>query len=264
MRRFRDLTHLAAGDGNPLTQRAAPALSPPPFDKSASTRFVESAGFERTTLRMRACGPLTACAVRMAANSDHADAMLGLLLLRHAVQGDEQAFVALASMHCEEVYQTARNLSASDVEALELTQGAFQAAWNQISAMPADLSFRAFVLRFAVKDAVERLRRANPSAFTVIDRSLPATGGKRSAHLWQVVSDVEQLNQRPDIAERLNDALALLDPQDRAAFVLRVIDEVSIDDAAAILELPVSIVQRRTHRACLLVSGYLSNLVVHP
>ena len=49
-------------------------------------------------------------------------------------------------------------------------------------------------------------------------------------------------------------------PEDRAAFVLRVVGEVPMDDAAAILDLPVWIVRLRTHRACLLVNAYLSYL----
>jgi len=142
-----------------------------------------------------------------------------------------------------------------------VTQAAFLSAWNRIDSMPADLSFRSFASRFVVKEAVERLRRAVPPALTSLDRSVPAIG----AGNWPAASaegdlDVEMLATRPDIAERLADALALLDPEDRAAFVLRVVNEVPMHETAAILEMPVSQVRALTHRACLLMSRYLSNL----
>jgi DNA-directed RNA polymerase specialized sigma24 family protein len=165
----------------------------------------------------------------MAANSNDLDPTLEPLFLRPAIEGDKEAFVALASIHAAAVYATARNLCSSDLDAIELTEDAFQSARDQIRAMPVGLSFRVFVSRFLVEGAVERLRRAAPQKSIVVD-GLP-TG-----------------------------ALALLEPEDRAAFVLRVVGELSLDDTAAILDLPVWIVRLRTHRASLLVNGYLSYL----
>jgi RNA polymerase sigma factor (sigma-70 family) len=181
----------------------------------------------------------------MAANSDDLDATLEPLFLRPAMEGNKEAFVALASIHAAAVYATARSLCSSDLEAIELTEDAFQSAWDQIRAMPEGLSFRVFVSRFLVEDAIERLGRAAPQESTLAQQSLP---------------DLEMLGHRPDIARRLTGALALLEPEDRAAFVLRVAGELSLDDAAAILDLPIWIVRLRTQRASLLVNGYLSYL----
>ena len=200
----------------------------------------------------------------MAIDSDHADAMLEHLFLRRAMQGDNEAFVALASMHATSVYSAARNLCSSDLEAIELTEGAFQSARDGIRAMPAGVSFRAFVCRFMVKDAIERLRRASPLPFKHLGRFLPATaGGDRSTSSPQGLPDPELLAQRPDITRRLTDALALLEPEDRAAFVLRVVGAIPMHEAAAILGLPAWLVRLRTHRASLLVTGYLSYLAAH-
>ncbi len=206
-------------------------------------------------------GPRDAWQFRVAAKPDDADALLEHLFLRHAMQGDKEAFIALASMHAAAVYATARNLCSSDLEAIELTENALQSARDRIRAMPAGLSFRVFVCRFMVNEAIERLRRATPPPFTLLHRFLPATaGGDRSTPSPQGFPDVELLAQRPDIARRITDALALLEPEDRAAFVLRVVGEVPMDEAAAILDLPVWTVRLRTHRASLLVNGYLSYL----
>jgi RNA polymerase sigma-70 factor, ECF subfamily len=197
----------------------------------------------------------------MPADPDDADPTLEQGFLRRALQDDREAFRALASMNYAGVYAIARNLCSSDLEALEVTQAAFRTAWNQIDSMPADLSFRGFACRFVVREAVERLRCAGPPAVTCLDRFVPAIeAGNRPASSAGGELDVETLANRPDILERLADALALLDREDRAAFVLRVVNEVPMNETAAILEMPISQVRARTHRASLLISRYLSNL----
>jgi DNA-directed RNA polymerase specialized sigma24 family protein len=178
-------------------------------------------------------GPHDAWRSAMAANSDDLDATLEPLFLRPAMEGNKEAFVALASIHAAAVYATARSLCSSDLEAIELTEDFSE----RVGPDPCDagrLSFRVFVSRFLVEDAIERLRRAAPQESTLAQQSLP---------------DLEMLGHRPDIARRLTGALALLEPEDRAAFVLRVAGELSLDDAAAILDLPIWIVRLRTQRA---------------
>jgi len=197
----------------------------------------------------------------MASKRDPAQIILEWLLLRRAVQGDSEAFVSLVCTHSDDVYAIARNLSASDTEAFELTQGAFQFAWIHLHEVPAEMSFRAFVSRFLVRNAVERLRCSAAAASSTLDGSLRSLGTDRRAtrFAWGW-PEMQQLAGRRDIVERLGDALAALDPDDRAAFVLQVVEEIPADEAADILEVPVSTVRRRTHFACLLVSASLFRL----
>jgi DNA-directed RNA polymerase specialized sigma24 family protein len=49
-----------------------------------------------------------------------------------------------------------------------------------------------------------------------------------------------------------------LDPIDRAAFLLRVVEERSAEDAAEVLRIPAREIAARTHRATLLLMGMLS------
>jgi RNA polymerase sigma-70 factor, ECF subfamily len=165
--------------------------------------------------------------------------MLERLLLARTLGGDHDAFSVLGSMHWEQVYAVARDLSSSDEDALELTQGAFQEARNELSAISAKLSFRIFVCRFLVRAAIERLRLTalSPSGFV----------------------EVDGLDRRRDIADLTRAALARLDPNDRAALVL-ITAELPVGEAAAILEIPASLVRKRARRARLLVSGCIRDL----
>ncbi len=190
-------------------------------------------GGEVSTRGLIEGGARSASAGHMATDLDQAQVVLEQRLVRRAARGDQNAFVTLASTQSDLVYAIARNLSSSDAEALDLTQAAFQEAWNELHAMVWRSSFRTFVCRFLVRKALARLQRVPPTA---LDRA-PQDG-----------------------SERVREALGWLDAEDRAAFVLRIVAELSVAEMAEILEIPAPVVRRRVHSACLLMTGYAQNL----
>jgi DNA-directed RNA polymerase specialized sigma24 family protein len=73
-------------------------------------------------------------------------------------------------------------------------------------------------------------------------------------------AEMDALARRRDIAQRIRGTLMRLNADDRAAFVLRIIEELPVNEVAAILEIPDPLVRQRVHRACLMVSGYIRHL----
>jgi RNA polymerase sigma-70 factor, ECF subfamily len=178
------------------------------------------------------------------------------LFLQRALAGDYDAFVLLGSMHSQQMYAIARNLSSSDGDALELTQSAFQQAWKELSAIPPKLSFRTFVCRFLVSEGVKRLRHSDPSASGSLERFLPRfdEDGRLPAPPWDC-PEFDGFARRRKLAERIREGLAGLNPKDRAVFVLRVVEQFPLDEVSAIMKMPASVVRQCTHRARLLLSG---------
>jgi RNA polymerase sigma-70 factor (ECF subfamily) len=198
----------------------------------------------------------------MATYPDQTQLISERLLLPRARAGDYDAFVLLGSMHSQQVYAIARKLSSSDGSALELTQNAFQQAWKELTAIPPKLSYRIFVCRFLIKEAVDRLGHPDLSVSAWLERFLPEFDacGRLSALPWDC-AELEGLARRSEFADRIRQALAGLDPKDRAVFVLRCIEELPLDEVSAIMEMPASVVRERAHRACLLLSGYIGYLI---
>jgi RNA polymerase sigma-70 factor (ECF subfamily) len=186
-------------------------------------------------------------------------------LLQRCRHGDRRAFVALTYNHLQGVYSIALNLSSTEGDAAWLTQRALRLTWRRIPSMPADLPFRILVRRVVVGLAIERLRSAPPPAAESLEAFLPSFD--RNGSLVAVANDaagLESLFDRPDIAQRIREALGRIDATERAAFVLWHIEELSLGDAAAILELPAESVRKRSHRACSMLSGYLRQLARRP
>jgi RNA polymerase sigma-70 factor (ECF subfamily) len=200
-------------------------------------------------------------ALTMTSSFDPAQVMLEELYLRRAAQGDHEAFVSLGSIYSEQVYSIARNLSASDDVALRLTRRAFERAWRNVSTIPRQSSFRVFVSRFLVRDAVSRLRHTAAPVSASLERFSPSFDDDRrlTGSPWDY-ANVEALVGRPEVIERLRDALPGLEAEDRAAFVLRIVEDLPAEEVAAILEVPASLAQKRAHWACLLLSGYVRHL----
>jgi RNA polymerase sigma factor (sigma-70 family) len=144
------------------------------------------------------------------------------------------------SFDLETIYMIARNLSGTDAEALDLTEAALRVAWEAeaIGEMPEGISFRTFVCRFLVREALSRLPEMRASG-PVMDA----------------------LTRRSDLAERLREALDWLEPEDRAAFVLRVVHELPPRECADILEMPVADVRQNAHQASVVMSAVVKHLM---
>jgi len=72
---------------------------------------------------------------------------------------------------------------------------------------------------------------------------------------------MDGLPRRPDLAERLREALDRLEPEDRAAFVLRVVQELPPRECADILEIPEAELRQRAHQASLLMTAFVQYLM---
>jgi RNA polymerase sigma-70 factor, ECF subfamily len=191
----------------------------------------------------------------MVRSFDEAQVLLEQFLLRRAEQGNQRALAALGSIHLERLYAIARNLSGTDAEALDLTEAALRIAWKAIGDLPQGISFRTFLCRCLVRQALSRLRE------------MDATGGRAAGYPEQDGNTAwssarfAALTRRPDLAERLREALARLDPEDRAVFVLRVVHELPPRECADILEMPDADLRQRAHRASLLMTAFVRHLV---
>ncbi len=182
-------------------------------------------------------------------------------LLERCQQGDGRAFVGLTSNDLQGVYSIALNLSSTEGEAVRLTQRALRLIWDRIPSMPADLPLRILARRTVVGLAIEKLRSIAPPAAESLEGFLPSFNSDGSLEL--AASDtagLDPLLDRPDIAQRIREALGRIDAGDRAAFVLRYVEELPLGEAAEILESPAEKVRKGAYRACSMLSGYLRQL----
>jgi RNA polymerase sigma-70 factor (ECF subfamily) len=159
-------------------------------------------------------------------------------LVGRSVSGDDQAFAVLVRRYQSPLYRHAWRLTQDRRTAEDVVQEAFVTAWRRLPTLDRAESFRSWLYQITTRRSIDvvRARRPEQPVDTVVE---PADTGAGPA---------TRLEQRAQIAD-LAAALQELPVGQRAAWCLREIDELSYDEIATALELPVSTVRGRIARA---------------
>jgi RNA polymerase sigma-70 factor (ECF subfamily) len=162
-------------------------------------------------------------------------------LVGRSVSGDDQAFAVLVRRYQSPLYRHAWRLTQDRRTAEDVVQEAFVTAWRRLPTLDRAESFRSWLYQITTRRSIDvvRARRPEQPVDTVAPAAEPASTEAGPA---------TRLEQRAQIAD-LAAALQELPVGQRAAWCLREIDELSYDEIATALELPVSTVRGRIARA---------------
>jgi RNA polymerase sigma-70 factor (ECF subfamily) len=165
-------------------------------------------------------------------------------LIQRAQKGDQEAFAALVREHQRYVYNLALRVLKNEEEALDLAQETFVRAWTALPNFRGQSRFRTWLYRIATNLCYNRLpglrRLLNELGDDVIV-DLPET---------RVAFDnpVASLELR-ELRSYLHRAIDRLDENYRLLISLRYQDELSYEEIATLLNLPLGTVKTGLFRA---------------
>ena len=169
-------------------------------------------------------------------------------LAARAAQGDSAAFEALMRRHNRMLFRTARAILRDDAEAEDALQEAYLQAYRSLAGFRGDAQLSTWLARIVANEALQRLRKQTRRAEIV---PLQSADG---AELEQVMDS--DMDQAPDTTAARGEMRRLLESQIdalpeayRAVFVLRAVEELSVEETAAVLDLPPATVRTRLFRA---------------
>lgn len=145
-------------------------------------------------------------------------------------EGDETALGYLIDRHRQRLVRTATNLLRDRHEAEDVAQEAFLKAFRELGRLREDRAFSGYLYRICVRLCMDRLRlkRAEPAELEAVQ---PHEGG--SVENRVVIEKV--LNQLPyDL---------------RTTLVLREIEQLSYEEVADVMRVPIGTVRSRLHTA---------------
>jgi RNA polymerase sigma-70 factor (ECF subfamily) len=174
-------------------------------------------------------------------------------LLHGVRQQDAAAFAVLMRRHNRRLYRAARSLLRNDAEAEDALQEAYIAAFQAFPKFRADSAVATWLTRIVVNECMTRLRRQarrdNIVPIVAAD-PLPLEADTMAEPLSGIDEDT------PDRALHRSELRVLLErkidelPQDfRAVFVLRAVEELSVEETAQCLGIPEATVRSRHFRA---------------
>lgn len=170
-----------------------------------------------------------------AARADAPDAELA----RRVAAGETAAFELLMRRHNRTMFRTARAILRDDAEAEDALQEAYLHAYRAIGTFRGEAKLTTWLARIVANEALMRLRsRARRGEVVPIDPNafVMEKTPERAAQLGQVRRLLEaQIDQLPD--------------DYRAVFMLRAVEELSVEETAAVLHIPQATVRSRFFRA---------------
>ena len=162
-------------------------------------------------------------------------------LVGRSVSGDDQAFGVLVRRYQAPLYRHAWRLTQDRRTAEDVVQEAFVTAWRRLPTLQRAESFRSWLYQITTRRSIDVVRARRPEQ--PVDTLAPSVEPAATE-----AGPAARLEQRAQLAD-LATALQQLPVGQRAAWCLREIDELSYEEIAAALDLPVSTVRGRIARA---------------
>jgi len=167
-------------------------------------------------------------------------------LVKRVLEGDTALYEIIMRRHNQLLYRVVRSILPNDDEAEDVMQDAYVRAYEHLDQFTGRAQFRTWLTRIAIHEALARVRRS--MRFSPLSARKKFDGDPMDI---LVASDRTPEEQAADSELRnlLERAIAQLPESYRSVLVLRDVQEMSIDEVAAILDLSEGTVKVRLHRA---------------
>jgi RNA polymerase sigma-70 factor (ECF subfamily) len=152
---------------------------------------------------------------------------------------EPSAFALLMRRHNRTLYRTARAILRDDAAAEDALQEAWLRAYHAIDTFRGESKLSTWLVRIVINEALAR-RRKDQRYVAVGEDTEQATLGQ---------DEPEGMAQRSELRRRLRGEIGDLPPAFRAVFMLRAVEDCSVEETAAALRIPESTVRTRFFRA---------------
>ena len=178
-------------------------------------------------------------------------------LVERARSGDQDAFALLVRMHQRQIYTLALRMLHDAEEASEATQEVFLAAWQGLRGFRGDARFATWLYRIAYNHCLKiaEQRRRDVAAHAELTAQSAREQSPAQALSASHARDAEQ-----QMRERVRDEIENLPAKYRAVLVLRHLQELSYEEMADVMRVPIGTVKTQLFRARALLKERLEDL----
>jgi len=168
-------------------------------------------------------------------------------IVKRAQKGDRLAFGELVELYKDKLYNLGYRMMGNPQEAEDVAQEAFLRAFKNLSKYDPKHKFSTWIYRIATNLCIDRMRKKKA------DYSLDAEidgieGGDMYTRLASSERTPEEEVVRAETHGEVQRAIEALPDNYRAAVILKYMHDMSLQEIADILEVPVSTVKTRIHR----------------
>ncbi|MBN9427794.1 MAG: RNA polymerase sigma factor [Burkholderiales bacterium] len=195
--------------------------------------------------------------------TSHSQQPLDADLASRAANGDASAFEVIMRCNNRLLFRTARSILKNDSDAEDVLQEAYLRAWKALGGFRADAKLSTWLVRIVVNEALGRLRRRDAQVIP-LDAAMNSTEPETMASLTADPDrQPERVAMRAEIRKLMEARIDLLPDAFRSVFMLRAVEEMSVEEVSQVLEIPEATVRTRFFRArSMLREGLASDIDV--
>lgn len=171
--------------------------------------------------------------------------------VQQALAGDRDAFRALVDRHSRSIFRLAYRMTSNEYDAEEVVQETFLKAYRRLDKFESRANFGTWLYRIAVNCSLDLMRsRKRDEEHRMHEQSESEEG--ELGMVQQLPSEnpsPERMVLSGEMGERMKRALAELSETERAAFVMRHYEGLSIEEIGEALGLRMSATKNSVFRA---------------
>ena len=170
-------------------------------------------------------------------------------LVEMAMAGEKQAFISIMRRYNQLLFRTARSILRNDGEAEEALQDGYLRAWRALGTFRADAKLSTWLVRIVANEALGRLRRRHGEVIPLDAAMLIPDADVQSHFIANADEQPEGAAMREEIRKLLENRIDRLPDAYRTVFMLRAVQEMSVEEVAHALQIPEATVRTRFFRA---------------
>jgi RNA polymerase sigma-70 factor (ECF subfamily) len=180
-----------------------------------------------------------------------------LELVERARRGDQEAFAVLVRLHQRQVYTLALRMLRDEEEAVEATQEVFLAAWQGLRGFRAEARLATWLYRITYNHCLKVAERRQRDAQA---RAELASESAQAEHPAARLSQLHAQAALRDLCDMVRAEIANLPPKYRAVLSLRHLQDLSYEEMATVLGMPIGTVKTHLFRARAILRQRLTDL----
>lgn len=179
-------------------------------------------------------------------------------LAAHAAAGDQRAFETIMRRNNQLLFRTARSILKNDEEAEDAVQEAYLHAYRALGGFRADAKLSTWLVRIVANEALGRLRRRGADVIP-LDTVTDAGTAQMETFMDQDPNvQPDRAVERAEVRKLIEARIDMLPDAFRPVFMLRAVQEFTVEETAAALGIPEATVRTRFFRARSLMREGLS------
>jgi len=187
--------------------------------------------------------------------SPQAKADYGLVL--RAIDGDQRAYAKLMDRYRNSIYHMMYKMVSNREDADDLTLEAFGKAFNKLASYTPRYAFSTWLFKIAINNCIDYIRKKRLHLLSIDDPIEPGGDHDYSSNLKASSLDPEEKFIRAQRVKLMRDILQKLNLKYRLMIELRFFEELSYDEIAKELDIPLGTVKAQLFRAKEILYNYL-------